>query len=79
MRVINVHEAKTHLSRLLEDAVRGEEIVLGKHGRPMATLVPYAPLAASRPLGGMEGRIVVAPDFDEEDHRIDALFGGESA
>ena len=74
MKVINVQEAKTHLSRLMEEAAAGRTILLGKHGRPMVKLVAYAPASEERPLGGFEDRIRIAPDFDDEDERIHALF-----
>lgn len=59
MRIVNVHEAKTHLSRLLEEVRTGEEIVVAKGGRPYAKLVPIAP-AAKRELGFVPGRIGAA-------------------
>lgn len=74
MKVINVQNAKTHLSRLIEEAAAGGEIVIGKHGKPMARLSAYAPRKQMRPLGGLEGKIRVSPDFDEEDSRINQLF-----
>ena len=77
MKVINIQEAKTHLSRLVDQASAGQEVCIGKHGKPMARLIPYAPLRQPRPLGGMSG-IRVADDFDDADPRIEALFGGES-
>ncbi|MBN8726472.1 MAG: type II toxin-antitoxin system Phd/YefM family antitoxin [Xanthomonadales bacterium] len=55
-KVINVHEAKTHLSRLLDRAHAGEEIVIGKAGEPYARLVPLKP-RAKRELGFIEGRL----------------------
>lgn len=60
---VNVHEAKTHLSRLLERVQAGEEIVIAKSGRPIARLVPH--VAQPRQPGALRGRIVVAPSFDE--------------
>jgi prevent-host-death family protein len=74
MKIINVQNAKTHLSRLIEQAVAGEEIVIGKHGKPMVRLCAYAPRKEMRPLGGLEGRVQIAPDFDDEDPRIERLF-----
>jgi prevent-host-death family protein len=62
MDLLNVHEAKTHLSRLLDRVAAGEEIVLGKHGRPVAKLVPLRPVA--RKPGRLKGRIRVSADFD---------------
>jgi len=76
MKVINVQEAKTHLSRLIEEAARGKDVILGKHGRPMARITAYEPRSEVRPLGGYEGRIEISADFDEEDSRINRLFSG---
>jgi len=59
---VNIHEAKTRLSRLLERVSRGEEIVIAKAGKPIARLVP-ADLPARR-LGMDAGRVIVASDFD---------------
>jgi prevent-host-death family protein len=65
MRVINVHAAKTHLSRLLEDAAAGEEIVIAKAGKPVAKLVPLSPAKpGKRRLGILGGRINLPDDFD---------------
>lgn len=74
MKVINVQEAKTHLSRLIDAAVEGEEIILGKHGKPMARLLSFVAPSEPRRLGGREGEIHIAPDFDEEDEAINAMF-----
>lgn len=66
MRQVNVHEAKTHLSRLLDDVARGEEVVIARAGKPLARLVPIAPaLAGRRRLGQLEGKIWIADDFDD--------------
>ncbi|MGH9292548.1 MAG: type II toxin-antitoxin system Phd/YefM family antitoxin [Acidimicrobiales bacterium] len=56
MSIVNVHEAKTHLSRLLERAHEGEEIILGKFGKPYARLVPLAPTGTRSP-GGLAGAL----------------------
>lgn len=74
MKVINVQEAKTHLSRLIDAAVEGEEVILGKHGKPMARLCSFVAPSEPRRLGGREREIHIAPDFDEEDERINAMF-----
>lgn len=63
--MVNVHEAKTHLSRLIERAAAGEEIIIGKAGRPMARLVPYVERTRPRRPGALKGRLWVADDFDE--------------
>ena len=61
---VNVHEAKTHLSRLLERVAMGEEIVLAKAGRPIAKLVPIVPEVNERAPGSARGDVWVSPDFD---------------
>jgi prevent-host-death family protein len=60
---VGVHEAKTHLSRLLEDVAAGEEVVITRRGEAVATLVPVRP-AAARLFGTDEGRFTVPEDFD---------------
>jgi prevent-host-death family protein len=62
--VVNVHAAKTHLSRLLERVEAGEEITLARAGKPVAKLVPYVPRREPRRLGHLKGRIWLAPDWD---------------
>ena len=74
---VNIHEAKTHLSRLVERAAAGEEIVVAKAGRPMAKLVPYEVRKEPRQLGGWEGRVWIADDFDDEDEEITRMFEGD--
>ena len=59
MKVVNVQQAKTHLSRLIDQAAEGQEFILGKHGKPLAKITAYAPRKEQRPLGGYEGRIRV--------------------
>jgi prevent-host-death family protein len=59
----NAHEAKTHLSKLLERVAAGEEVIIAKSGVPVARLVPAAP-AKERPLGTEKGRVFIAADFD---------------
>ena len=64
MKPVNVHEAKTHLSRLLRRVGRGEEVVIARAGRPIAKLVPLATDAPPRVLGSERGRLQVPADFD---------------
>ena len=75
---VNVHDAKTHLSKLLERVARGEEIVLARAGKPVAKLVPVVP--ARKPLrpGLMKGRIRIGADFDAPlpDDLLDRFEGG---
>lgn len=61
---VNLYDAKTHLSQLVERAARGEEIVIAKAGRPLARLVPLAEPSPARRPGTLAGRIRMAEDFD---------------
>jgi prevent-host-death family protein len=63
-RTVNVHEAKTHLSRLLERVSEGEEIVIARAGRPVARLVPVEERPQRREPGSASGRVVIRDDFD---------------
>jgi prevent-host-death family protein len=64
MQTINIHEAKTHLSRLLEQVAEGEEIIIAKAGKPIARLVPLAAPQKKRQLGLLKGKLNVPDDFD---------------
>ena len=76
MKVTNIHEAKTHFSKLVERAQAGEEIVIGKAGKPVARLVPLAvPAPPKRKPGGWKGKVWISPDFDKRDPEIEKLFG----
>ncbi len=63
-RAVNIHEAKTHLSRLVERVEAGEEIVIARGGRPVARLVPMARRTRPRELGIWKDQVWIAPDFD---------------
>jgi prevent-host-death family protein len=71
---INVHDAKTHLSKLLERAEAGEEIVIARAGRPVARLVPYGTERPKRVFGRLRGQIVIHDDFDVDDEEIAREF-----
>jgi prevent-host-death family protein len=62
--IVNVHEAKTHLSRLLEDVAAGGEVVIAKAGKPVARLVPFEAGVRPKRLGLLRGRIRVPADFN---------------
>lgn len=64
--VVNMHEAKTHLSRLVERVEGGEEIVIARAGAPVARLVPLRPKGEPRRLGLWKGRVRIGADFDDE-------------
>ena len=72
MSVVNIHEAKTQLSQLLEQVQAGEDVVIAKSGTPIARLIPYgAPKRRVAAPGGMAGEIWISDDFDAP---LDALF-----
>jgi prevent-host-death family protein len=64
MDPVNIHDAKTHFSRLIERVLLGEEVVIAKAGRPVAKLVPLAPEARDRRPGSAKGTFFVPSDFD---------------
>lgn len=65
MHCVNIHEAKTHLSRLLEEVANGDEVVIAKAGRPVARLVPWRGSRAERHFGRDAGLFEVPDDFDQ--------------
>ena len=75
--VVNIHEAKTHFSRLVDRAAAGEEIVIGKAGKPVAKLVPYSESKEPRQPGGWEGRVWMSEDYDEWTPDLEAMFYGD--
>jgi len=80
MTTVNIHEAKTHFSKLIEQIQRGEEVVIAKAGVPVARLTPYTPDKPKiRPPGGMKGQGWIADDFDAPlpDDLIAAFEGRE--
>ena len=77
MLTVNVHEAKTQLSRLLLAVEAGEEVVIARAGRPVARLVGLAPVAPRRRFGMLAGRYTVPEDFDAPlPDDVQALFEG---
>ena len=75
MKQVNVHEAKTQLSRLLQDVEEGEEVVIARNGTPVAKLVPHVEERKPREPGWAKGRVWIAPDFDEFDDELARDFG----
>jgi prevent-host-death family protein len=65
MTQVNIHEAKTQLSRLLAKVAAGEEVVIARNGEPVARLVPVEPPRKKRVLGLDAGKIWISPDFDD--------------
>jgi prevent-host-death family protein len=79
-RTFNIHEAKTHLSRLVDKAAQGEEFVIAKAGKPLVKVVPLDTKAKqSSRLGFLAGEIIVPDDFDSMgQEQIEHLFGGDA-
>ncbi len=75
MKQVNVHEAKTQLSRLLEEVEAGERIVIARAGEPVAVLTPYKTAVRGRRLGLFAGEATLQPDFDALPADITAAFG----
>jgi prevent-host-death family protein len=73
----NIHEAKTQLSRLVERAAAGEEIIISKAGRPVARLGPIPRTVTPRKPGQWRARVVIHEDFEELPREIAAAFHGE--
>ena len=81
MHTVNIHEAKTHLSRLVEGAVKGESFIIAKAGKPLVKVTALdAPTAGQvQRIGFMEGEIAVPDDFDRMGSaEIEQLFGGDA-
>jgi prevent-host-death family protein len=76
-RTVNVHEAKTHLSRLLEAVERGEDVVIARAGKPIARLVPAGTRRQPRTPGAWRGQGWIADDFDETPEELIAAFHGD--
>lgn len=74
-RQYNVHEAKTHLSRILEQVATGEEVVISKAGEPVAKVVPLRARVNRTGRGSLRGQIRIGDDFDELPDDIAAPFG----
>lgn len=81
MRTVNIHEAKTHLSRLVEQAAKGEPFIIARAGKPLVKVVPLdAPSAGQvRRLGFLAGHIAVPDDFDRMGSTaIEGLFAQDA-
>lgn len=74
---VNMHEAKTHLSRLVQRVAGGERIIIARAGKPVAMLVPYEQEKPVRRLGVFRGQVHIADDFDELPEDIARAFEGD--
>ncbi|MGW6566552.1 type II toxin-antitoxin system Phd/YefM family antitoxin [Streptomyces sp. NPDC054975] len=76
-RQYNVHEAKTHFSKILEAVASGEEVIISKYGEPMAKVVPLEGRVRRTDYGSLKGRITLADDFDELPEGFAEAFGAD--
>ena len=74
MLVSTVSEAKAQLSALIERVLRGEEVIIGRAGKPVAVLMAYNPRRSERKPGSMKGQVVIGDDFDEIPEEIAEAF-----
>jgi prevent-host-death family protein len=78
MRTVNIHEAKTHLSRLIEAAAKGEPFIIAKAGKPLVKVIPVDAPTAPKRFDFMKGQFTVPDDFDTMDQEeIEQLFYGD--
>ena len=77
---VNIHEAKTHFSKLINQAINGDDIVIARGGKPLVRLVPYTAEADTRKGGQFRGLIKIADDFDEPlpDDILKLFYGDDS-
>jgi len=78
MTVVNIHQAKSQLSRLIEQVLQGHEVIIGRAGKPVARLVPFESVEKPpREPGLWRGKVRIAPDFDELPPELLAAFHGD--
>jgi prevent-host-death family protein len=65
VKTVNIYEAKTHLTGLIEDVARGDEVIIARHGRPVARLLPIAPRLLPRRPGQWRGKVWIGAEFDD--------------
>lgn len=75
--LVNIHDAKTHFSKLINQALKGEEIIIARGGKPLIQLVPYTEEAQTRRGGQFKGLITISEDFDAplSDELLKHLYG----
>jgi prevent-host-death family protein len=76
MHIANIHEVKSQLSRLIEMAIAGEEVIISKAGKSVVKLVPYPDQTSPRPLGVWRSKVKIAEDFDELPSDLASAFQG---
>ncbi len=76
MQVVNIHEAKTQLSKLLDSVAAGEEVIIARNGKPVARLSSVSADLPPRQPGALKGKIWIADNFDDFDEELEELFYG---
>ncbi len=74
MQIVNIHEAKTNLSKLIEKTSKGEEVIIAKAGKPVAKLSSYKEKLKPRKSGLWKGKVWMSDDFNDEDEETNKLF-----
>lgn len=77
MQLVNIHDAKTNLSKLIEKVLAGEDVTIAKAGKPVVKLVEYKKKVILRKPGLLKGKIWISDDFDDEDEVINKMFYGK--
>jgi len=77
MQIANIHDAKAHLSQLVERALAGEDVIIARAGVPLVRLTPLEHDIRPREGGQLQGKVWLADDFDAADPEIERLFSGE--
>lgn len=77
MQIVNIHDAKTNLSKLIEKVLSGENVTIAKAGKPVAKIVAYKKKMKPRKPGLWKGKVWISDDFDEESEEINKMFYGE--
>ena len=77
MQIMNIHQAKTNLSKLIEQVNAGEDVIIAKAGKPVAKLISYKKELKDRTPGLWKNKIWISENFDDEDEEINKLFYGE--
>ena len=77
MLIANIFEAKTNLSKLIEQVLAGKEVIIAKAGKPVVRLVSYKEKKKPRKPGAWKGKVWISDDFNDESDEINKLFYGE--
>ena len=77
MITVNIHQAKTNLSKLLQEVMNGQEVIIARAGVPIAVIQPIQPLKPKRKPGALAGKITISPDFDDPIPDEDLFYDGD--